>query len=104
MTREMLAAGTIHFSVVNPTVRLALTYVAERAGHRATVHRETADAVIADLAGVRVSDGVVDVLVVDPLPLPCQAAIDAIVAGRVRAAITTDEPEQLCMALSGARL
>ena len=92
----------VQITVANVTVRLALSYVLERLGHRPTVHQGDDVLRVADLRCLPPGDRPVDVLVVEPLPLHCREAVDRIVRGGALAAITSDRPETLGSALHAA--
>jgi DNA-binding NarL/FixJ family response regulator len=93
----------VHLDVADVTLRLALTYVLETAGHRRAVGVHDADAVVVDRIGLRNAIRPVDTVVVDPVAAACQDALDAVVRGEARTAICSDDPEALLAALDAAR-
>jgi len=97
------ALVSVHLAVADKTLRLALAYVAERIGHRVTVHEQSADHVVSDLTALRCRRRPVHTLVVDPLPMPCQHAVDAVVAGLARSVISSHDPEALDEAVAAAQ-
>jgi hypothetical protein len=95
-------AYSVHIAVTDITLRLALTYLSESDGCRVTVHRDAADVVVGDLRAARIAAAPVDVVVVDPLPLPCQEGIDLTITGRARAVVGSDDPRTLTVAMRSA--
>jgi DNA-binding CsgD family transcriptional regulator len=92
--------GSVRIDVGSTVVRLALLYVAGEGGWTVCEHEGPCRC-------HRISDrlpappGCLDVAVVNPEPAPCQDAIEATLAGRVRAVVLASEPEGLTAACAG---
>jgi DNA-binding NarL/FixJ family response regulator len=82
---------SVQLVVADRTLRYALTYVLEQAGHAV---RSSGGLVVADRLGAA-GVAVVHALVVDPVPAACQWAVSAITRGEARAAVCSDDLEQL---------
>lgn len=95
----------VHVDIANNVMRLALTYVLENGGHRRASSEADADAVVVDCTTLRRAaiPSRPATIVVDPSPACCQLAVDAVMSGRVRAAICSDDPETLLGALEASR-
>lgn len=93
-----MPALSVQLVVADRTLRYALTYVLEQAGH---VVRSRAGLVVADRLGAA-GLAVVHALVIDPVPAACQWAVSAITRGQARAAVCSDDLEQLPPLLANA--
>ncbi len=93
----------VHLDVREDTVRLALSFVADRAGWQ-RVDR-AADAVIrvADQIRTQVGAPPVDVLVVAPSPAASSRAVRAFTDGAARSVLRATEPDGLRVAVELAR-
>lgn len=92
-------AVAAHLDISDVTLRLALTYVLESAGHVRARSVEDADVLVVDDHVLASSSSAVGVVVVEPVPAACQLAVDALMSGRARTAICSDDPEALLWAL-----
>jgi DNA-binding NarL/FixJ family response regulator len=93
------ALGVVDIDVADTTLRLALCFVAEDSGWQ---RGPTDDRAL--LVSTRARAGTtVHVLVVEPRPADCKAAIEAVASGRALAILCADEPDRLAMALDAAR-
>jgi len=84
----------VHVDVDDVTLRLALTYVLERAGCHRAKDAASARAVVTSHERPLGRD-VLHVLVVQPTPAECRLAVEAVVDGRVHAVVCRDEPDQV---------
>jgi DNA-binding CsgD family transcriptional regulator len=93
-------AASVRVEVASTVVRLALLYVARDGGWGVCEHEGRCGC-------RRVSDRLpvgpdcLDVAVANPEPASCQAAIEATLAGQVRAVVLASEPEDLTAACAG---
>ena len=96
-TAVVAVAGTgvtVALDVTSTVTRLALSYVIDQAGWDRCDHATPCRCLrVADHLGA--SSRRVDIVVTRAEPAACHDAIQAVVAGRARAIILNDEPEQL---------
>lgn len=90
---------TVHLEVVDTTLRYALSFACDAAGWVRSPVARRGVAQVGDRVPSEAAPTTLDVLVVQPTPLACRRGLDAFSAGRVRALVSADEPEELPRAL-----
>lgn len=107
MTALRAAAGEgprlVHLDLCDTATRFAFSFAADQAGWSRTAGPARDVTLVADRLSARADAPPLDVLVLVASPVASRRAIDAFTAGRVRAVVSSAEPESLPTALEGAR-
>lgn len=93
----------VHLDLADAAVRFALSFALDQAGWVRAAERGPGTAVVADGLGDDAHAPPLDVLVLTPTPAASRRALDALLAGRVRSIVSSDDPAGLPAALEGGR-
>ena len=93
-------AGQFLVAVRSETLARALTFVGRAAGWIDADRFAACDVVVVDsIEGLRAATSRCRILVTEPTPRACRAAVDEVMSGTAHAIVLADQPDQLATAL-----